>query len=99
MTTRRKRTGGPGRTAERRREAIVKIASALFAVLGLSVSTIVTMWLVGSLVAWSVDAAGEAGQDILVQFSTPWLGGKHAPTKTVRQSEAPAALAVAKASH
>lgn len=75
----------------------MKIANALFAVLGLCVSTIVTVWLVGSLIAWSVDVAGEVGQDVLVQFSTPWIGGKHAPSKTIQRSEGRPALAVAEA--
>jgi hypothetical protein len=55
-------------------EAIMKIASALFSILGLSVSTIVTVWLLGSVVAWVADAAGPMGEEVLAQLSTPWIG-------------------------
>jgi hypothetical protein len=55
-------------------EATMKIASALFSILGLSVSTIVTVWLLGSVVAWVADAAGPVGEEVLTQLSTPWIG-------------------------
>jgi hypothetical protein len=55
-------------------EATMKIASPLFSILGLSVSTIVTVWLLGSVVTWVADTAGAVGEEVLAQLSTPWIG-------------------------
>jgi hypothetical protein len=63
----------------------MKIASALFAILGFAVPTIVTVWLLGSLVTWVAEEAGAAGQQVLVQLSTPWLGAK--PHTEIRRLE------------
>jgi hypothetical protein len=75
-------------------EVIMKIASALFSILGLSVSTVVTVWLLGSLVAWAADAAGAAGQEVLAQLSTPWIGAyAHVPAHGAEKAPASSAVA------
>lgn len=76
----------------------MKIASTLFAILGCSVSTIVSVWLLGSLVAWAADAAGPIGREVLVQMSTPWLGGKPHPADVSGQSAERPAFVVVKSS-
>jgi hypothetical protein len=55
-------------------ETVMKIVKTLYAILGLGVSTIVTVWLAGSLILWVVDEDGVIAQDVLVALSTPWIG-------------------------
>lgn len=63
----------------------MKIASVLFTLLSLGASTIVSVWLLGSVVVWVADAAGPVGQEVLVQLSRPWVGPR--PRTEVRHLE------------
>jgi hypothetical protein len=85
MATRRKHSGLAGMYRLASKETAMKIASVFFTVLSLGASTIVSVWLLGSVVVWVADAAGAVGQEVLVQLSQPWLGPK--PRAEVRHLE------------
>ncbi len=65
----------------------MNLRRALPELLACLISTLVTAWLLGALVAYVVDEMGPEQKDVLAQLNAPWLGGSEKATPEIRQIE------------
>lgn len=82
-----------------RKTPVTNIASVLFTVLSLGASTIVSVWLLGSLVASLVEATGPIGRQVLAEITAPpWVGHRQVEPRHVESHPSqPAAAPVGSA--